>query len=30
MKTTEIADMVRSRIKKVIEENEHNFDNQPR
>ena len=30
MKTTEIADMVKSRIEKVIEENEHNFDNQPR
>lgn len=29
MKTTEIADMVKSRIEKVIEENEHNFDNQP-
>ena len=29
MKTTEIADMVKSRIEKVIEENEHNFNNQP-
>lgn len=27
MKTVEIADMVKSRIEKVIEENEHNFSN---
>ena len=27
MKTAEIAEMVKSRIEKVIEENEHNFDN---
>jgi 1-acyl-sn-glycerol-3-phosphate acyltransferase len=27
MKTAEIADMVKSRIEKVIAENEHNFEN---